>query len=93
MTVEDRHETCINRLKIQPSLKHSHMTHVTETSISKTIIKTFHRIKVDLNFDYRYRYKLTILISHEVVLMQWRFYVGARGHSPPNLAQPPPANF
>jgi len=28
---------------------------------------------------------------------QWRFYVGARGHSPPpkkkNLAQPPPSKF
>ena len=47
------------------------MTHLTETSI-KTIIKTFNRIKVDLNFDYLY--KLIILISHEVGLMQWRFY-------------------
>ena len=33
-----------------------------------------------------YRYKLIILISHEVGLMQWRFYVGARGHRPLNLA-------
>ena len=32
----------------------THTTHLTETSSKKTIIKTFHRIIVDSNFDYRY---------------------------------------
>ena len=30
------------------------------------------------------------LSANTVKKGQWRFYVGARGHSPPNLAQPPP---
>jgi len=37
-------------------------------SYADALSKTFHRIKVDLNFDYWY--KLIILISHEVGLMQ-----------------------
>jgi len=31
----------------------THMAHLTETS-GKTIIKTYHKIKVDLNFDCQY---------------------------------------
>jgi len=66
------------------------MTHLTETS-SKTIIKTFHRIKVDLNFDYRY--KLIILISREVGLgYAWRSYMLGPGGTGPKIL-PIPLNF
>jgi len=35
----------------------------------------------------------THLVQVTLTTRQWRFYVGARGHRPPNLAQPPPPNF